>query len=139
VNKRRVFYGWMGWLLVFLAPALGLAQTAPKPAPPDMAVKGAAAVRTTKMIATAQVLEISDTAMKVERTVKGTAEIMEFALEKPVPRIAVGDKVRISYVTREDRLIAVRVYKAAKIDPKKAKKETRPPVLPVPAPPGSGK
>lgn len=139
VTKRRVFCGWAALLILFLAPGATPAQTAPPKAPSGTAVKSAATVKVTKMSATARVLEISETAMKVERSVKGAVEVMEFLLEKPAPRIAVGDKVRIIYVAKDGRLAAVKVSKATSIDPKKAKKEARAPVLAIPAPPGSGK
>ncbi|GEM_PF-1999717 len=139
MTKRRFFCGWAAVLLLLPMPAATLAQTAPVKAPPSVAVKGEAAAKPTKMSATARVLEISEAAMKVERTVKGTVEIIEFALEKPTQRIAVGDKVRIIYVTRDDRKVAVKVSKAEKIDPKKVKKAARSPILAVPAPPGSPK
>ena len=48
-----------------------------------------------KMHARGKVIEISDEAIKVERTVKGEVEIMEFALEKPVKNMIVNDFVKI--------------------------------------------
>jgi len=118
-------------LLLLVAPVAASAQTAPEPAPP--VAENAAPVRITKMSATARVLELTGTSMKVERTVKGTAEIMEFVLDGPAPKIAVGDKVRITYVTRDGRLVAVRVFKAAAIDAKKVRRTGR---SAAPAPPG---
>lgn len=124
VTISRLFRGWAVLLLLLAAPVDASSQTAPDPAPP-VAVENAAPVKLTKMSATARVLELTGTSMKVERTVKGTAEIMEFALDRPAPKIAVGDKVRITYVTKDGRLVAVRVFKAAAIDAKKVKRTGR--------------
>src|SRR3989304_9452301 len=68
--------------------------------------KAAPAVRVTRMRAAGIVTEISDTTLKIERKVKDKAETMEFALEKPLVKIRVTDKVKVSYITKEDRNIA---------------------------------
>ena len=114
----------MGMLLLLLAPALTSAQQAT--APVGVVARSIPAVKITKMSATAKVLEISETVMKVERTIKGTAFTEEYILEKPAPTVNIGDKVRISYVTKDNQNMAVKVSKVAKITPKKVKKETRP-------------
>jgi len=74
-----------------------------------------------KMHARGKVIEISDEAIKIERTVKGAAENMEFALEKPVKNMIVNDFVKIDYIEKDGKLIASRV---AKISLKK--KEMKP-------------
>ncbi len=51
-------------------------------------------VKAAKMHATGKVIEISDESVKIERTVKGDVETMEFALEKPVKNIIVNDSVK---------------------------------------------
>jgi len=78
-------------------------------------------VKATKMHATGKVVEISDEYIKIERTVKGVVETMEFALEKPVQNMIVNDSVKIAYTEKDGKLIASRV---AKITSKK--KETKP-------------
>jgi len=78
-------------------------------------------VKATKMHATGKVVEISDEYIKIERTVKGVVETMEFALEKPVQNMIVNDSVKIAYTEKDGKLIASRV---AKITFKK--KETKP-------------
>jgi len=84
-------------------------------APSDKAEKAlsvpgtAAAVRVTKMRAAGMVTEITDLTLKIERKVKDKAETMEFDLEKPLVNFKVGDKVRVSYVTREDKNVATKV------------------------------
>ena len=74
-------------------------------------------VRIAKMNATGKVIEISDKAIKIERTVKNNVETMEFVLDKPAENIAVNDAVKIAYVEKDGNLLASRV---AKIIPKKA-------------------
>lgn len=63
----------------------------------------------TRVSITGVVKEISDTMITVERTVKGKTETMGFILDKPVERIKVGEKVRVSYVKKEDKYVAIRV------------------------------
>ena len=65
--------------------------------------------RVAKMRAAGMVTEITDTLLKIERKIKDKVESMEFILEKPVSRIKVGDKVRVSYITREDKNVATKV------------------------------
>jgi hypothetical protein len=67
--------------------------------------------KTAKMNARGKVLIISDKAVTIERSIKGNAEKMEFALEKPVRDIAVNDSVKIDYNVKEGVLTAVRVVK----------------------------
>ena len=68
-------------------------------------------VKAAKMHATGKVIEISDASIKIERTVKGDVETMEFALEKPVKNIIINDSVRIAYTENDGKLIASRVAK----------------------------
>lgn len=73
--------------------------------------KPAAAAKETTMSATGKVKEISDVIMKIERTIKGKAEIMEFALDKTYPKISVGDKVKVSYITKDGKNVSTRLTK----------------------------
>ncbi len=68
-------------------------------------------VKAAKMHATGKVVEISDEAIKIERTVKGDIENMEFALDKPVAGIMVNDSVKIAYTEKDGKLTALRVVK----------------------------
>ena len=68
-------------------------------------------VKAAKMHATGKVIEISDESIKIERTVKGDVETMEFALEKPVKNIFVNDSVKIDYLEKDGKLTASRVAK----------------------------
>lgn len=67
------------------------------------------ATKETRVSITGVVREISDTAVIVERSVKGNIEAMEFALDKPAEKIKAGDKVKISYVKKEGKNIARKV------------------------------
>ena len=82
-------------------------------------------VKAAKMHATGKVIEISDEFIKIERTVKGDVQTMEFALEKPVKNIIVNDFVKISYTENDGKLIASRVakviFKKKEINPAEAK------------------
>jgi hypothetical protein len=82
-------------------------------------------VKAAKMHATGKVIEISDDSVKIERTVKGDAETMGFALEKPVRNIIVNDSVKIDYMEKDGKLIASRVakvtFKKKEIKPAEAK------------------
>ena len=68
-------------------------------------------VKTAKMNARGKVVEISDKAIKIARSIKGDIEIMEFALENPVQGIAVNDSVKIDYSVKDGKLTASRVDK----------------------------
>ena len=73
--------------------------------------KQTASLKETTMNATGKVTDISDTMMRIERTVKGKAEIMEFALEKTYPKISVGDKVKVSYITKDEKNVSTKLTK----------------------------
>lgn len=63
----------------------------------------------TRVSFTGIVKEISNTTIMVERTVKGNVETMEFALDKAVEKIKAGDKVKVSYIKKEGKNIAIKV------------------------------
>lgn len=71
-------------------------------------------VREAKMNAVGKVLEISDNAVTIARSVRNTTQIMTFALDKQVKNISVGDFVSVAYVMKNNKLIAVRVTKSEK-------------------------
>jgi len=75
------------------------------------AVLKTTSVKTAKMNARGKVVEISDKAIKIERSIKGNAEIMEFALENPAQDIVVNDSVKIVYSVKDGKLTASRVAK----------------------------
>jgi len=68
-------------------------------------------VKAAKMHATGKVIEISGETIKIERTVKGDVETMEFTLDKSVKSIIINDSVKIDYMEKDGKLIASRVAK----------------------------
>ena len=147
---KRLMIFVVGLVFVFSTVAFaaekpsGAAKTEKAPAAAAVtgkaADKGAAkaepvakAVKETKMTATGKVTEISDVMLKIERTVKGKTETMEIVLEKACLKIKVGDKVKVTYVTKDGKDVAVKVVsKVAKKSAKKAKKaEEAAPVTPA--------
>jgi hypothetical protein len=118
-------------VLIFIGFTLAFAAEKPTSAPP-------LPPRIPEMSTAGKVLEVSDAILKIERTLKGKAEIMEFILEKPFPNIAAGDQIKVSYLERDGRNVLIRVAPAKKTAVKKAVKKDLPkgmkPVAP-PAPP----
>jgi hypothetical protein len=96
-----------GLFLFFEALAFAVDHVDLKTGRPVPAVEA----RVTRMKAAGTVTEISDTVLKIERTVKGKMEGMEFVLDKPVVKITAGDKVQVSYVIKEDKNVAMKVTK----------------------------
>jgi len=128
-------------LVLFLGICFFCASAYLYAAAPDQGAKAPSipsgtAVKVTKMRAAGVVMEISDTALKIERKIKDKAETMEFVLERALNKIKVGNKVRVSYITREGKNVATKVM--ADVPNKAIDKESRPatktvPALPVPA------
>jgi hypothetical protein len=113
----------IGFTLVFAAEKPSTTPPIP-PRIPEMSTAG-------------KVLEISAAVLKIERTLKGKAEIMEFILEKAFPNIAAGDQIKVSYLERDGRNVLIRVAPAQKTAVKKTlkkelPKETRPAAPPAP-------
>jgi hypothetical protein len=122
----------------FGASAFLYAATSDKAEKTVSAPATAAVVRVTKMRAAGVVIEVTDVALKIERKVKDKAETMEFVLEKPVVNIKPGDKVRVSYITREDQNVATIVV--ADVPQTAIKKTKNQEVKPAPAvKPAAGK
>jgi len=78
-------------------------------------------IKAAKMNATGKVIDISGESIKIQRTIRGNVEAMQFALENPTENIAVNDTVKIAYINQDGKLVASRV---AKVDSKK--KEVKP-------------
>ena len=119
---KRLLLFVVGLSFIFCASAFAVDQPAPaaKPEP----VK-AAPVKVAKMQATGKVMEVTDTMLKIEKMVKGKAEMKEFVLEKPVAKIKAGDKVTVFYVEKEGKMMAMKVHKV-KMPVKKVVKEAKP-------------
>lgn len=105
--------------LTFLLFAWAFAADQPVSTAPAAVTSQTAKI--TRMRAPGTVLEISDVVLKIERKIKDRVETMEFVLEKPV-KFKVGDRVRVSYVEKDGKMIATRVVKAVIIQVKKAAK-----------------
>jgi hypothetical protein len=73
-----------------------------------------AAAKVPIVSAAGRVLEISETSLKMERSVKGETEIMEFVLETPLGNIAVGEQIKVSYKQKEMKNVLIRAQKAKK-------------------------
>jgi hypothetical protein len=84
-----------------------------------------------------KVVAISDKTLKIERTLKGKVETMEFSLEKPFANITVGDQMKINYIEKNGQNVLLQVAPAPKKAVQKSKKETPKTAKPVapPAPP----
>ena len=123
------FLTWAA-VLILIGFTLALAAEKPPSAPP-------LSPRIPEMSTAGRVLEVSDAILKIERTLKGKAESMEFILEKPFPNIAAGDQIKVSYLEKDGRNILTRVAPAQKTAVRKAvkkdlPKEMKPVALPAP-------
>ena len=107
-------------LLVFTLAFAAEKPPAAAPLPP----------RVPEMSAAGKVMEISDTVLRIERTLKGKVETMEFYLEKPFLNIKVGEQIMVNYREKEGRNVLLRVAPAKKTavqkTGKEAPKETKP-------------
>ncbi len=90
--------------------------------------------RVPEMSTAGKVIAVSNTELRIERTLKGKVETMEFILENPFPTIKVGDQIKVSYREKDGRNILIRVAPAKKTAVQKSKKET-----PKKAKPGESK
>jgi hypothetical protein len=117
-------------VIIFIGFTLAFAAEKPTSAPPLHP-------RIPEMSAAGKVLEISDTILKIERTLKGKAEIMEFILEKPFPNIAAGDQIKVSYLQKEERNVLIRVAPAQKTAVRKAVRKDLPKEIKPVAPPAA--
>ena len=99
----------LGFTLVFAAEKTPVAPPSP-PRVPEMSTAG-------------RVIEVTAALLKIERTLKGEAEIMEFVLEKSFANIAVGDQVKVSYREKNGRNVLVRVAPAKMTAVQKPKKD----------------
>lgn len=96
--------------LVFAAEKPPAVPT-PPPRVPEMSTAGKA-------------IAVSSTELRLERTLKGKVETMEFILENPFPTIKVGDQIKVSYREKDGRNILTRVTPVKKTTAEKPKKDT---------------
>ena len=80
--------------------------------------------RVPEMSTAGKVIAVSNTELRIERTLKGKVENMEFILENPFTTIKVGDQIKVSYREKDGRNILIRVAPAKKTAVEKSKKET---------------
>lgn len=92
-------------------------------APPKSEPAKATTVKIVKMKATGKVVDITDTTLKIERTIKGSVETVELLLEKPLTKFTVGDKVMVGYISQDEKNIVTRIVKQG---PKPIKKIVQP-------------
>jgi ribosomal protein S1 len=81
-------------------------------------------IKVVKMKATGKVVDITDTTLKIERSIKGSVEIVEFALEKPITKFKAGDKVEVRYITKDEKNVLKEI--SPKRRPKITKKTVQP-------------
>jgi hypothetical protein len=117
-------------VLILIGFTLALAAEKPAATPP-------LPPRIPEMSTAGKVLEVSDAILKIERTLKGKAEIMEFILEKPFPNIAAGDQIKVSYLERDGRNVLIRVAPAQKTAVRKAIKKDLPKEMKPVSPPAT--
>jgi hypothetical protein len=84
----------------------------------------ASSIKVVKMKATGKVVDITDTTLKIERSIKGSVEIVEFALEKPITKFKAGDKVEVRYITKDEKNVLKEI--SPKRRPKITKKTVQP-------------
>ncbi|MBA4422612.1 MAG: hypothetical protein C0390_05840 [Syntrophus sp. (in: bacteria)] len=110
--------------LIFICFTLALAAEKPPAAPP-------LPPRVPEMSTAGKVLEVSDKILKIERTLKGKTETMEFSLEKSFTDIKVGDQIKVSYLEKDGRNILIRLAPAKKTAVQKPKKDAAKTVNPT--------
>lgn len=98
-------------VLVLLVAAIFLFSGAAFAA--DQSKAKAAPAKTTSMSMAGKIVDLSDNMLKLDRSVKGKTETVEFALDKPVPaEIKSGDKVKVTYVSKDGKKVATKVAKS---------------------------
>ena len=114
---KRFILSMIGLVFIFGASVFAITPSdtpqGKAPVPKTSSVKKPVAKpmpRETRMRAIGTVKDLTDTLLRIERNV--TAEVMEFNLENPLPKISAGDKVVVSYIEKEGKNIAKKVNKA---------------------------
>jgi len=79
-------------------------------------LKAASSKHVRSMRVTGVVTEVTDTVLKIQKTVKGQTEIKEFVLEKPTGvQLKVGDRVNVTYIERDGLAIVEHITPARTI------------------------
>jgi len=109
--------------LAFVFCALAFAGDQATKVTPKSEPAKATTIKVVKMKATGKVVNVTDTSLKIERSIKGSVETVEFALEKPLTTFKVGDKVMVWYITQDEKNILTKITKQG---PKPIKKIVQP-------------
>jgi hypothetical protein len=113
-----------GLIILGFTPAFAAEKTpAAPPSPP----------RVPEMSTAGKVMEVTATILKIERTLKGEAETMEFLLEKPLTNITAGNQIKVSYREKNGRNILIRVAPAKMTAVQKPKKDAPKAAKPIEA------
>jgi len=110
IMKKSFLYIFGG---IFLLTAFAYAADNSAPESIKTGTVKTISVKAAKMNARGKVIEISDEAITIERTVRGNVEKIKFELDKPAENIAVNDSVSIAYTEQDGKLMASRVSKTA--------------------------
>jgi hypothetical protein len=100
--------------LVLSAACIVVAETAAPVKDSTNTIAPAIHKRITRMALTGKVMDITDSTIRIERTVKGNTEMMELDLEKPEQNIKSGDKVRVHYVEKDGKHVVTRITRVIK-------------------------
>jgi len=93
------------WIIgiALLVCAVAFAGDQPTTGIPESITGKTTSIKIVKMKATGRVVDVTDTMLKIERSVKGAVETFEFALEKPITKFNVGDKVVVRYIIKDGK------------------------------------
>jgi Cu/Ag efflux protein CusF len=73
-----------------------------------------------------KVAELTDTSLKLTRTVKGKEETMEFVLDKPLKGIAAGDEVKLIFHEKDGKNIVLKAVHKGEVPKPTERKEPAP-------------
>lgn len=128
---KKFLFCITGAICLLAVFAFAADQTA-APSNPSTVMKPAN-VKIAKMNARGKVVDITGKSIKIERSIKGSVEIMEFTLENPAQDIVVDDFVKIDYIVKEGTLVVSKVAKlrAGKNSGKNGTKQVRDKPAPI--------
>lgn len=120
--KRLIMFAML-CVRVFMVTAIAVDESSLVLAKTEIAEPAAVEERTgTHVSFTGIVKALGDNTLLVERAVRYKTETLKFALDKPVEKIKVGDKVKASFIKKEGKYIAAHVTLV--INKKITKKDT---------------
>jgi len=111
---KRFFVIAAGLVLLCVAPVYAAEKPPAVPTLPP---------RVPEMSTAGKVIAVSSTELRLERTLKGKMETMEFVLENPFPTLKAGDQIKIGYREKDGRRILTRVTPVTKTGIEKPKKD----------------